>query len=296
MKKEITSSYIFCFLLVLSAILFQSCDSNSDDPTANLPVCDCIELQPQRDALGEKINGRGHIMYLKDSLYTGKCVAYHLDNTTKKVELIFQNGLLNGKQQVWDDKGNRVLEVPMSQGKFHGTLMEWDDKQQLVSKINLKDGAIIDFGYYKMKENEFNIYYAEKGLNFGFPYISWFEKDKGFARDIAGDTYFRGLIQINYYEHYILDISSSWDKVKPHLNQFKQILLDFHENNPNETIKIETCKIEGNLLRGPDLYHGKGFPKERQIPKDFFDLCESLEKYKFLKFSENLKKLLENAK
>lgn len=299
-------------MCVISTVLsITSCSSTEDDPTANLPVCDCIELEPQRDAQGERINGREHIMYKSDSLYTGKCVTYHLDNTTKKVELIFQNGLLHGLQQHWDDNGNKVMEAPMSQGQFHGTFKEWDENQHLISKMEFKGNKVVESGYKSYlndkKERHYTISTQKEPYDVGYYYPTFFQNQEnqygniGFGTRISSGMEALEISGTGVYSNvYKIRIKTDVDKIDK--KQVESILNEFHKENPTAILNIEGFSwgyggyIDANTNCSYCSKFSNGESNTSPINDSIINYFNSFKSFKFLKIHPDIDKYVEESK
>lgn len=112
MKK----SYIVLFLI---SFIFSCADQSSDNKkniTNNegsqmqseiLDTCFCSELD--RDSLGTH--------YLKEKLYTGICIEYYPETSTKYMEKSILSGLLHGKSSFFDKSGEMLVEEIYENGK-----------------------------------------------------------------------------------------------------------------------------------------------------------------------------------
>jgi antitoxin component YwqK of YwqJK toxin-antitoxin module len=89
----------------------------------------------------DKLEDRDGVMYLKgeSNPYTGKCETNN-SNKIKILETDYKNGKANGKETVWDGKGNKYSETSFIEGKFNGIYRQWFDNGQLeIEKMYLND-------------------------------------------------------------------------------------------------------------------------------------------------------------
>ena len=126
------------FLMVL--ILGCDLESTESDPNANLILDkdgNIIEGEFTRFSDNGKIEA---VMNFKDEKLHGKAVKYYKDGITKRSELIYSNGILQGLQKRYYESGALYSEELYVDGKRNGLLKKYREDGRLMSEAFFKNG------------------------------------------------------------------------------------------------------------------------------------------------------------